>query len=99
MCFHRPLSALWEALYQQIQGLEPHAAASQRIELSPRTLREASARSQRFLSSLASVGGGRASAPSRRIVVGRGAEEERVSVAAFNWCVGLGKRGRSNISV
>lgn len=80
--FPRPLPALWEALYRQIQGLEAQAAASQRVELHPQQLREASARSRRYLSF---GGGGRGSFQGRRIVVGRSAEEDRV--VAFNWCV------------
>lgn len=81
--FPRPLSALWEALYHQIQGLELQAAASQRIELPAYKLREASTRSCGSLTFGAGVG--RAAFQGRRIVVGRSVEEERV--VAFNWCV------------
>jgi hypothetical protein len=82
--FPRPLPALWEALYQQVQGLEAQAAASQRIELTPHKIQEACARSRRHRT-LGGMGGARASFQGRRIVVGRGAEEDRV--VAFSWCV------------
>lgn len=56
------------------------------MALPPHRLREASARSQRYMTL---AGGGRASFTGRRIVVGRASEED--GVVAFNWCVGRGR--------